>query len=128
MANINLHSLVEIHKKSGLIGTITAVHPLGRFGEIGIEGDRAYKFNEKPNVDLGYINGGYMIFDAKRIWDYFKPGDDLILEKDVLPKLVTDNQLGVYKHNGYWQCVDTGREYNLLNDLWERQKAPWKIW
>ncbi len=128
VGDIDLSALLKKHKDSGLIGTITAVRPLGRFGEIEIEGEKVNSFNEKPNVGAGYINGGFMIFDAKRIWEYFRPGDDLSFESNVLPKLVADKQLGVYKHNGYWSCVDTQREYNTLNMLWENQKAPWKIW
>jgi len=128
VADINLTSLLDIHKKSGLAGTITAVHPLGRFGEIEMRDNKICKFAEKPNVREGYINGGFMLFNTEQIWDYFRAGEDLILEGEVLPKMLKDGQLGVFKHDGFWQCVDTPREYNILNKLWVENKAPWKIW
>ena len=128
VADINISSLLDTHKKSGLAGTVTAVHPLGRFGEIEINNNKICEFAEKPNVREGYINGGFMVFDTKQVWNYFKAGGDLILEKEVLPKMLADSQLGVFKHGGFWQCVDTLREYNILNKLWEEDKAPWKIW
>ena len=128
VADINISSLLDTHKKSGLVGTITAVHPLGRFGEVEIENNRIVEFAEKPNVRQGYINGGFMVFDNKRVWNYFRPGEDLVLEGEVLPAMVKDRQLGVFEHIGFWQCVDTPREYNILNKLWKENKAPWKIW
>ena len=128
VADINISSLLDTHKKSGLVGTITAVHPLGRFGEVEIENNRIVEFAEKPNVRQGYINGGFMIFDNRRVWDYFRPGEDLILEGEVLPKMLKEGQLGAFKHDGFWQCVDTPREYNILNELWKENKAPWKVW
>ena len=128
VADINLPSLLDTHKKSGLAGTITAVHPIGRFGEIEINDNKISEFAEKPNVREGYINGGFMVFDAIRVWDYFRPEEDLILEGEVLPKMLKDGQLGAFKHDGYWQCVDTPREYNILNELWKENKAPWKVW
>ncbi len=87
-----------------------------------------YEFNEKPNVGAGYINGGFMIFDANRAWDYFTQEEDLILEAQVITKMVKDKQLGAFRHNGFWQCVDTAREYSILNKLWNENQAPWKNW
>lgn len=128
VADINIKALVDTHKKSGFLGTITGVHPLGRFGEMEIRGGMITEFNEKPNVSMGLINGGFMIFNRKVIDKYFREGEDLVLESEVLVKMVKDKQLGVYQHDGYWQCVDTPREYNILNKLWSEKKAPWKIW
>lgn len=128
VANINIASLLDIHKKSGLAGTITAVHPLGRFGEMEIKNNRICEFAEKPNVGTGRINGGFMVFDINQVWDYFRAGEDLILEGEVLPRMVNDGQLGAFEHDGFWQCVDTPREYNILNELWKEDKAPWKVW
>lgn len=128
VANIDIRSLLEIHKKAGFLGIITGVHPLGRFGEIEINGNMISEFNEKPNVSMGLINGGFMIFKRSVIDKYFREGEDLSLESEVLVKMVKDKQLGVYQHEGYWQCVDTPREYNILNKLWSEKKAPWKIW
>ncbi len=104
------------------------MHPLGRFGEIEMDANRISEFNEKPNVRTGRINGGFMVFDASRVWNYFRAGEDLILEREVLPKMVKDKQLGVFKHDGFWQCVDTPREYDMLNKLWKEDKASWKVW
>lgn len=128
VANIDIRSLLEIHKKAGFLGIITGVHPLGRFGEIEINGNMISEFNEKPNVSMGLINGGFMIFKRSVIDKYFREGEDLSLESEVLVKMVKDKQLGVYQHEGYWQCVDTPREYNILNKLWSEKRAPWKIW
>lgn len=128
VADINIPSLLETHKKSGLLGTITGVRPAGRFGEMEINGNTITEFNEKPNVSAGLINGGFMVLDKSVINKYFKDGNDLILERDVLPYMVKDRQLAVHQHNGFWQCVDTIREYNYLNELWNQNNAPWKKW
>ncbi|MBM3255642.1 MAG: glucose-1-phosphate cytidylyltransferase [Candidatus Omnitrophica bacterium] len=128
VADINIKNLIETHKRSGLLGTITGVHPSGRFGEMDIKGNIVSEFNEKPNVGTGLINGGFIIFDKKVIDTYFRPGEDLVFEADVLPEMVKDKQLQIYTHNGFWQCIDTPREYNILNQLWSENKAPWKIW
>lgn len=128
VADIDISGLLEAHKKSGLIGTISSVRPSGRFGEIEIDNNIITEFNEKPNVGAGYINGGFMIFDAARVWDYFKPEGNLILETEVLPRIAKDKQLGAFKHDGFWQCVDTYREYVILNKLWEENNALWKTW
>ncbi len=127
VADIDINALVEAHKKSGLLGIITAVHPSGRFGEIESSGDIVSSFAEKPNVSAGLCNGGFMIFNRAVLDKYFRSGEDLILEGETLPKMVKDKQLGIYEHNGFWQCVDTLREYEVLNRMWKEDKAPWKI-
>lgn len=128
VANIDIKALLAAHKKSGLSGTITGVHPTGRFGEMEINGNLISEFNEKPNVSMGLINGGFMIFNSNVINKYFRGGDDLILEDEVLGKMVKDKQLGFYQHDGFWHCIDTPREYGILNEMWKNKKAPWKIW
>lgn len=128
VADIDLNALIETHKKSGLLGTTTGVHPSGRFGEIEISGDRISSFAEKPNVSGGLYNGGFMIFNREVIDKYFRPGQDLILESEILPEMVKDSRLGIYEHKGFWQCVDTSREYDILNKLWKEKNAPWKVW
>ena len=127
LADINVSDLVREHKSSDLMATITGVRPTGRFGEIELKGKKITELNEKPNVSRGLINGGFMMFKREVIYKYFDDQCDLILENDVLGRLVKDGQLGVYKHFGYWQCVDTLREYNQLNELWTAEKAPWKV-
>jgi len=128
VADINIDVLINAHKNSGLSGTITGVHPSGRFGEMEISGDIISEFAEKPNVSVGLINGGFMVFNRDALGRYFRGGNDLILEGEVIPKMVKDRQIGIYKHKGFWQCIDTAREYSALNDIWETGKAPWKIW
>ena len=127
-ANLNIDALISMHKKSGFSGTITGVRPAGRFGEIEVNDNMILEFDEKPNVTTGLINGGFMLFNRQTLYKYFRGGESLILESDVLKEMVKNRQLGVYKHEGYWQCVDTLREYNILNNLWAQNKAPWKIW
>jgi len=107
---------------------VTAVRPSGRFGEMEIKGNIISEFDEKPNVSTGSINGGFMVFNRGVIDRYFREGDDLILESEVLPKMVKDKQLGAYKHSGFWQCIDTSREYDTLNEMWKDNKAAWNIW
>ena len=128
LADVDIEKLVEFHKKSGKIGTITAVLPSSRFGEIGLEDSMVTHFNEKPNVGKGWINGGFMVFDNKRIWDYLWPDDSLVLERETLPALVKDKQLAAYRHSGFWFGMDTPRELALLNEMWASNKAPWKNW
>jgi len=128
VADIDINALIRTHKQSGLVGTVTGVHPSGRFGEMEIDGDLISEFNEKPNVSMGLINGGFMVFCKEVIDRYFRPGEDLILERDVLSKMVKDRQLGIYRHDRFWYCIDTPREYNILNEMWKDNKSPWKVW
>ncbi|MDD5618481.1 MAG: glucose-1-phosphate cytidylyltransferase [Candidatus Omnitrophica bacterium] len=128
VADIDIKALIKKHKDAKVSGTVTGVHPSGRFGEMEISDDMIKEFNEKPNVGMGLINGGFMLFDKGVIKRYFRPGDDLVLETEVLPKMVKDKQLGIYKHGGFWQCVDTPREYGILNHMWDTNKAIWKVW
>ena len=129
VADINIQSLVNTHGASGRIATLTGVRPAGRFGEIDCEKDgRITNFNEKPNAAGGYINGGFMVFNTEKVLSYLRPGEDLNLEQEVLPKLARDGQLGAFHHDGFWQCMDTLREFTMLNDMWEKDQAPWKVW
>ncbi len=128
VANVDIQKLIEFHKSHGKIGTITGARPSSRFGELMLEDSLITSFNEKPNVSEGWINGGFMVFDAKRIWDYLWPDDNLSLEKEPLSSLAKDRNLAGYKHDGFWQCMDTMREYEQLNELWQSGKAPWKVW
>ncbi len=128
VADINISKLHQIHLKNNTPLTITAVHPLGRFGEIEIAGPKITEFNEKPNVSSGMINGGFMMFETAAFKKYFNPKKNESLEGDVIPRIVKDKKASVYKHLGTWQCVDTSREYNFLNELWANNKAFWKTW
>lgn len=128
VADLDVRKLLDHHTRSGKAGILCGVRPAGRFGEIEFKNDVVASFHEKPNAAAGYINGGFMVFETRRALGYFRPGADLNLEQEVLPKLVRDGQLAVHQHDGFWQCMDTLREYNLLNEMWDRGQAPWKVW
>jgi glucose-1-phosphate cytidylyltransferase len=125
VADIDIAKLIDHHRASGLVGTLSAVRAAGRFGEIQESGGRVVSFEEKPVVTAGRINGGFMVFDGKRIWDYLNDSDDLVFEREPMQRMVRDGELGVYPHDGNWQCMDTPREYALLNDLWNKGAAFW---
>ncbi|MFM8800680.1 MAG: glucose-1-phosphate cytidylyltransferase [Tagaea sp.] len=125
VADIDIDALYETHARAGKLGTVTAVHPPSRFGEIDIEGHTARTFCEKPQIAEGWINGGFMVL-RKAALAAIAAGDDArSLEVDVLPKLAEAGQLAVHKHAGFWQCMDTYRDMTLLNELWAAGKAPW---
>ena len=129
LGDIDLSKLLEFHRKHGKIGTVTGVRPPGRFGELEVDREgTAVGFNEKPQVTEGLINGGFFVFHRKFLEKYFDGRDNLVLEQEPLQRLAKDKQLAVYPHAGFWQPMDTYREFKLLNDLWNRGKAPWKIW
>ncbi|MCB1069216.1 MAG: glucose-1-phosphate cytidylyltransferase [Kiritimatiellae bacterium] len=129
VANVDVSALVAFHAASGKAATLTGVRPAGRFGEIDYEADGTIRnFNEKPNAAGGYINGGFMVFETEKALSYFRPGQDLNLEQEVLPKMVKDGQLGAFHHDGFWQCMDTLREYTMLNEMWAKGEAPWRVW
>jgi glucose-1-phosphate cytidylyltransferase len=93
-----------------------------------IVGGRVDEFNEKPQATEGFINGGFFVLDAKRVWDYLGTNPRTILEREPLQRLARDRQLVAFPHTGFWQPMDTAREYQLLNELWATGKAPWKTW
>ena len=126
LADVNLHKVLETHDAAGKTITLTAVHACGRFGEIRVNEGLVKQFNEKPPKSKERINGGYMVIDNARIWDHIGPEDDIVLETDVLEPVCARNELAAYKHNGFWQCMDSPRELEYLNNLWDAGKAPWK--
>ena len=127
VANINIKDLVEYHKSHGKIGTMTGVHPSSRFGELVIRDNKIEVFNEKPQVTEGLINGGFFVFN-KTFFKYLQEDDNCYLEKEPLENLAAEGELMVYPHEGFWQCVDTYRELELLNNLWKFRNPPWKVW
>lgn len=126
VSNVNIDDLWNFHKTSGKLGTVTAVRPSSRFGELSIENGIVAAFKEKPQVQTGWINGGFFIFH-KNIFDLI-PDDSETLEDGLLVTLANMKQLAVYQHAGFWQCMDTYREMLLLGNLWNNRKAPWKVW
>lgn len=128
VADIDIRALVEFHRAHGKIATVTAVRPPGRFGELGIAGDGVSEFNEKPQASGGFINGGYFVCDAKRIWSYLDAGAATVLEIAPMQRLAADGELVAFRHTGFWQPMDTLREYTMLNEMWDSGQAPWKVW
>jgi glucose-1-phosphate cytidylyltransferase len=126
VSNVNIEKLIEFHKSHGKIATVTAVKPSARFGGIKFNGDSVIEFTEKPQTGEGWINGGFFVFESE-IFNYLH-GDETILEREPLENLSKDGQLMAYKHEGFWQCMDTLRDKHLLEKLWESGKAPWKVW
>ncbi|MBC7907752.1 MAG: glucose-1-phosphate cytidylyltransferase [Rhodospirillaceae bacterium] len=127
VANVDLSALLAHHRCMGKLATVTAVHPAARFGEMSLRDGLVTSFTEKPQVAEGWINGGFFVFE-KRAFADLPARDDLILETDVLERLAANGQLAVHRHEGFWQCMDTFREMQLLNTLWSQGRAPWKTW
>lgn len=128
VGDVDLRRLIAFHKEHGKIATVTAVRPPGRFGEMRLEQDRVVEFNEKPQATEGLINGGFFVFDAVRIWDYLGADPLILLEREPLQRLAREGQLVGFAHTGFWQPMDTAREYALLNEAWAKGQAPWKTW
>jgi len=127
VANVDLAALLRQHEATGRLATVTAVHPSSRFGELDIDGDRARSFSEKPQTNQGWINGGFMVVE-REAFDLLGEEENVPMEVAVLEKLSELGQLGVYRHDDFWQCMDTYRESELLNSLWASEQAKWKIW
>lgn len=127
VSNVNIKELYKFHNDSGTVATLTGVHPESRFGELLIKGDKVSAFSEKPQIKEGFISGGFFVF-SKKIFKYLNKDKDCFLEREPMKQLTRDNQLGIYRHEGFWQCMDTYRDTKALNDLWEQNKAPWKVW
>lgn len=128
VGNIDIQKLVDFHKSHGKILTVTGVRPPGRFGELQFnKRGLVTEFNEKPQTTGGRISGGFFVCKNK-IFDYINDRDDIIFEQEPLRNMVNDGELMVFKHDGFWQPMDTSREYQFLNQLYEQKKAPWVIW
>lgn len=125
LSDINISKLLDFHKNQGKIATVSAVNPPGRFGSLILEPNIVTKFTEKPIGD-SRINGGFFVFQ-KDIMDYLR-NDEEILEKYPLENLAQNGQLAAFLHNGFWKPMDTLRDKIVLEELWETNKAPWKIW
>ena len=127
LSDVDLNALLAQHRSSGKLATVTAVHPSSRFGELAINEGSVSSFREKPQVAEGWINGGFFAFE-RRSFERVKPSDDVPLETGLLESLAGDGELGVYQHDGFWQCMDTVRETQLLNEMWASGRAPWQSW
>ena len=123
LANVDIHALIDHHEKSKMV-TVTAVRPIARFGELSIEDDTVVDFKEKPHSMGGWINGGYMVVEPQ-FFDFIA-GDETILEREPLEAAAKAGQLNAYRHEGYWQCMDTKRDRDLLESIWLSGDVPWK--
>lgn len=127
LSNVDLAALLEFHQAHGKLMTLTAVQPPSRFGQVEFDGDAVSHFVEKPMKGAGFINGGFFICE-RGVLDYLTDEDDCVLEQAPLERLAADGQLMAFRHEGFWQCMDTLRDMSLLNELWASGKAPWKVW
>ena len=124
VANIDLKALLAFHKGHGKMVTVSAVRPSARFGELEIQGDKVLNFQEKPQLHEGWINGGYFIINPE-FFDFID-GDHTMLEREPLEKATREGELMAYKHDGFWHCMDTKRDHDLLESLWQKG-APWVL-
>lgn len=127
LTDANLEEEFAFHQEHGQIGTILGVNPPSRFGEMLISGDKVVNFIEKPEFKEKWINGGYFFFNREFFENYLSADESCVLEKTPLVKLTNDKQLNVYKHSGFWACMDTQRDRDNLNELWASGNAPWKV-
>jgi glucose-1-phosphate cytidylyltransferase len=128
VGNIDIPALIQTHKKSGKLCTLTAVHPTGRFGAISLDDDGGIStFEEKPQMENNYVNGGYMVCEYG-VFDYFTDDPAIMLEKGPIMNLLRAGQLNSSRHEGFWQPMDTFQEMQYLNQLWNENRAPWKMW
>ena len=132
VSTIDLNALVAFHKSHGKLATLTAVRPPARFGHLGFNGQhnehgaQIVRFDEKPQAAEGWINGAFFVLEPE-VYDYIE-GDETMFEREPLERLAAEGQLMAYKHEGFWQCMDTLRDKRLLDSLWDSGEDPWKLW
>ncbi|MGA2717578.1 MAG: glucose-1-phosphate cytidylyltransferase [Candidatus Acidiferrales bacterium] len=126
VSDVDVRCLLKFHKTHGRLATVTAVRPPARFGGLIFDGDLVAQFTEKPQIGEGWINGGYLVFEPG-VFRYLSD-DGCSLEADALEQMARDKQLAAYRHEGFWQCMDTLREKRLLENIWQSGNAPWRIW
>lgn len=125
LSNVDLDALVKFHKSHGKMVTMTAVRPTARFGELELDGDKVSLFKEKPQMHEGWINGGFFVINSN-FFDLID-GDNTMLEREPLERAASMGELMAFKHNGFWQCMDTKRDHELLEDLWKSDNCPWHM-
>lgn len=126
VCDVPLDKLLAFHREQGKLCTLTAVQPEGRFGILDLKGNQIVSFREKARQDVGYINGGYMVLEPE-IFDYIE-GDETVFEREPLERIAEEGNLMAYRYPGFWQCMDTMRDHEKLEALWQTGKAPWKVW
>ena len=127
VADIDLQALLTFHRSHGRLATVTGVNPSARFGELRLDGDNVREFFEKPADSGKYVNGGFFVFDRK-LFDYLCLEDDCDLEYGPLEEIARAGELMIFRHRGFWACMDTLRDMDYLNGLWDRGQAAWKRW
>ena len=126
VSNVNLSEVLAFHRSHGKLATMTAVRPPARYGHIEFNGNRVMEFSEKPQTGEGWINGAFFVLEPQ-VCEYIS-GDDVMFEHEPMRRLAADGQLMAYKHASFWQCMDTLREKQVLQSMWEAGRAPWKTW
>ena len=126
VSDVDISAVIAHHKAAGKLATVTAIRPPGRFGSLAIDNSIVTHFQEKPAGDGIWINGGFFILEPK-VFNSIE-GDDTVWEQQPMQKLTKSEELTAYKHNGFWQAMDTLRDKNLLEDAWSSGDAPWKVW
>lgn len=127
LSDININDLLDFHKKHGKIATLAGINPASRFGELNIDDNNVKSLKEKPETGRGFVNGGFFVFN-REIFNYLTLDDSCDLEIGSLEKIAEEGQLMVYKHNGFWACMDTIRDTDYLNNLWNNNSVKWKVW
>ena len=127
LSNVNLDALLAFHRSHGKLATVTGINLAGRFGELKLEGDSVERFFEKPKSTNTYVNGGFFIFE-RRVFDYLKDDDKCDLEVGALEEIAKAGELMAFKHGGEWACMDTSRDRDYLNGLWDSGSPFWKAW
>jgi len=129
IGDVDLTALVKFHNEHGRTGTVTAVHPASRYGEMHVDGNEVIEFNEKPTLATGWVNGGFFMFERSFVDKYLSEHDDsIMLEQTPLQQIARDGQLAMHGHEGFWMGMDTYRDWTELNKLWDQGEASWKIW
>lgn len=126
VSDVNIKELLAFHKEHKKFATITSIHPSGRYGNIDFDGDKVVSFREKSSLDVGWINGGFMVLEPK-VLDFVKD-DSVMFEQEPMEKIAESGEMVCFKHTGFWQCMDTLRDKQKLEALWAENKAPWKLW
>lgn len=127
VANIDINALLAFHRDHGKLATVTGINPASRFGELRVKGNHVESFYEKPKDGGGLVNGGFFVFNRK-LFDYLSDDDRCDLERGPLEELARQGELMIYRHTGFWACMDTLRDVEYLNNLWSENKAEWKVW
>lgn len=128
LGSVDIGELLKFHKSHGKIVTVTGVRPPGRFGELELDGNRVRAFAEKPQVTESFINGGFFVIEPAFFDRYLSDDDDLTLEGEPLQNAASDGEMMMFPHTGFWQCMDTYREWKMLEEMWNNDTAEWRVW